>query len=129
MKSWQEFERFVKEILEHHGFSTKMRVIFRDEVGRSEIDVLAERYDIILAIDAKRYAENWYRLSAIKREARKHEERCRRYEKVINKKVVPVIVSLIDDMVYSHGRCIIVPIEKFNDFLININFYLEHFNY
>jgi len=125
MKAWEEFERFIKEIAEYHGFHTEHRVIFKDDHGRSEIDVLAERFDIILAIDAKRYTQSWYRASAIRREAKKHSERCKRFEKVIGKRVVPVIVSLIDDEILKHEGCLIVPVDKFNDFLNSIHLYLE----
>lgn len=126
MNSWQEFEEYIREILEIHGFETKFRYVFRDEMGRAEVDVLAERFGIILAIDAKRYTERWYRLSAIKSEALKHAERCRRLERKLGKKVVPVVVPLIDDLIYFHGS-IIVPFEKLNDFLVNIHYYLETF--
>ncbi len=125
MKAWKEFEERVREILEYHSFSTKSNFIFKDERGRAEIDILAERFGIILAIDAKRYSEGWYRASAIKREAKKHFERCKRYERIAKKRIIPIIVSLIDDSIYLHENCLVVPFEKFNDFLNNIHFYLE----
>uniref|UniRef100_A0A7C4S743 Restriction endonuclease type IV Mrr domain-containing protein n=1 Tax=Geoglobus ahangari TaxID=113653 RepID=A0A7C4S743_9EURY len=127
MKAWEEFEKFIKEIAEHHGFHTEHRVIFKDDHGRSEIDILAGRFDLILAIDAKRYTKSWYRTSAIKREAKKHSERCKRFEKIIGKSVIPVIVSLIDDRIFKYGGCLIIPVDKFNDFLNNIYLYLEEF--
>ncbi len=125
MKAWEEFEKFIKDIAEYHGFYTEHRVIFKDDYGRSEIDILAKRFDIILAIDAKRYSRGWYRASAIKREAKKHSKRCRRFEKTIGKKVIPVIVTLIDDEIFKYEGCLVVPVDKFNDFLNNIHFYLE----
>ncbi len=127
--SWQEFEELVREVLESHGFETMFRVVFRDEEGRSEIDVVAERFGIVLAIDAKRYARNWYRKSAIKREARKHAERCKRYSRVEGKDVIPVIVSFVDDEVVECSGCIIVPLRAINDFLLNIEAYLADFGF
>lgn len=125
--TWQEFEEAIREILEHHGFATRFRYVFRDEQGRAEVDVLAERYGIMLAIDAKRYTHGWYRLSAIKREAEKHAKRCERLEKVTSRKVIPVVVPLIDDSIYFHKGVVIVPFVKLNDFLLNIHAYLHEF--
>ena len=127
--SWQEFEEAIREILEVHGFSTEFRYVFRDDKGRAEVDVLAERYGLILAIDAKRYTEGWYRLSAIKKEAEKHAERCRRLERVKKKKVIPVVVPLIDDSIYLYRKSIIVPYSKLNDFLLNVHAYLHEFDF
>ena len=127
--SWQEFEEAIREILEIHGFSTKFRYVFKDERGKAEIDVLAERYSLVLAIDAKRYTEGWYRLSAIKKEAEKHAGRCRRLERLAGGKVIPVIVPLIDDVIYLHEGSIIVPFSKLNDFLLNIHAYLHEFGF
>jgi len=127
--SWQEFEEAIRDILEIHGFSTKFRYVFRDEHGRTEIDVLSERYGIMMAIDAKRYTEGWYRISTIKKESEKHAERCRRLERLIAKKIIPVVVPLIDDNIYFHRGTIIVPFRKFNDFLLNIYAYLDEFGF
>ncbi|WP_232215805.1 restriction endonuclease [Archaeoglobus veneficus] len=125
VSSWQEFEEATKEILEAHEFKTAFRVVFKDEKGRAEIDVVAERYGFILAIDAKRYTHTWYRASALRKEAKKHAERCKRYEKIVGKKVVPVIVSLIDDSIVEHEGCIVVPFHAFNDFLLNLEAYID----
>ena len=123
--SWQEFEKLTKEVLESHGFETSFRVVFRDEHGRAEIDVIAERFGVVLAIDAKRYTHTWYRASALRREAKKHVERCKRYEKIVGKKVVPVLVSLVDDRIIEHEGCIVVPFHAFNDFLLNLEAYVD----
>ena len=128
-ESWQEFEEFVRYVFESHGFETQFRVVFRDEEGRSEIDVVAERGSICLAADAKRYTGGWYRLTAIKREAEKHESRCRRFSRVTGKKAIPVVVPLIDDGIALHGSCIIVPFRALNDFLSNLELYLAEFGY
>jgi len=127
--SWQEFEKITKSVLESHGFETKFRFVFKDEKGKSEIDVLATKHDTILAIDAKRYTAKWHRKSALKKQAEKHAERCKRYSKLVNKKAIPVIVSLIDDSIVFHEGCIVVPFESLNDFLINLHAYLAEFGF
>jgi len=127
--SWQEFEEKVKDILESNNFKTDFRVVFKDEHGRSEIDVVAERFGLILGVDAKRYNKNWQRRGALKKEAQKHRNRCLRFSKILNSKVVPVIVSLLDDELYTYDGCLIVPFKSFNDFLLNLHFYLEELGF
>jgi Holliday junction resolvase-like predicted endonuclease len=126
--TWQEFEEEVKEIFERHGYKTRFRVIFKDE-ERGEVDVIAENFGIILAIDAKRYTKKWYRTPALKKQSEKHAKRCKRYERQVGKKVIPIIVSLLDDRIIFYGGCIIVPFESLNDFLLNLHFYLTEFGF
>lgn len=127
--SWQEFETEVKRICEIHEFKTTFRHIFRDELGKAEIDVVAERGKILLCIDAKLYSKHRYRISQLKKEAEKHVMRCERFSKKVGKKAVPVIITLIDDSVYYHGGCIIVPFHSLNHFLTEIYYYLSEFGY
>ncbi len=126
---WRKFEETIREICEAHGFKVSFRRVFRDERGRSEVDVLAERYDIVLAIDAKFYSAKRYRLSQLKREAEKHVERSRRLSKLLGKDCIPVLVSFIDDGVYSHAGCLIVPFRSFNEFLTEVHYYLSVFGF
>ncbi|HID43420.1 MAG TPA: hypothetical protein EYP30_06570 [Archaeoglobaceae archaeon] len=125
---WQEFEEFVREVFNKHGYETKFRVVFKDSEGRGEIDVVAERFGLILAIDAKKYTEGWHRTSALKTQARKHVDRCKRFSELKGSEVIPIIVSFIDDSIFYHSGCIVVPFEKLNDFLLNIHAYLIDFN-
>lgn len=129
MWDWQEFEKQVKKVCEEHGFKTLFRHLFTDELGKSEIDVVAERGMILLCIDAKLYSGHRYRVSQIKKEAKKHAERCKRFSKVKSKKAIPVLISLIDDAIYFHEGCIIVPFSSFNTFLAEIYYYLAEFGY
>ncbi|MCS7144919.1 MAG: hypothetical protein NZ879_07875 [Archaeoglobaceae archaeon] len=126
---WQDFELEVKKICEEHEFSTIFHHFFKDEIGGAEIDVVAERGNILLCLDAKLYSGHRYRVSQLKKEAEKHAERCKRFSKVIGKKAVPVIISFIDDAIYFHGDCIIVPFASLNHFLAEIYYYLAEFGY
>jgi len=123
--SWQEFEELIREILERNDFKTDFRVVFKDEHGRAEMDVIGEKFGILIGIDAKRYNRGWYRKSALKRQAEKHCERCSRFARLTGKRIIPVIVSLIDDEIILHKDCLIVPFKALNDFLVNIEYYLE----
>ena len=124
---WQDFEEFVRDIFNEHGYETRFRVIFTDSEGKSEIDVVAEKFGKIIAIDAKKYSKGWYRTSALKNQARKHFDRCKRFSRLKGDEVIPVIVSFIDDSVFYHSGCIVIPIDKLNDFLLNIDAYLAEF--
>lgn len=126
---WQEFEEFVKEVFDSHDFHTEFRVVFKDSEGKSEIDVVAHNFGLVIAIDAKKYSEWWHRNSALRKQAEKHLERCDRYSKVIGEEVIPIIVSFIDDQIFDHWGCIVVPIEKLNDFILNIHAYLDELGY
>jgi len=126
---WQEFEEEVRKICEAHGFSTKFRCVFKDEEGKSEIDVVAERYGIVLCFDAKLYSASRYRVSQLKKEAEKHKERVKRFSAITGKTAVPVIVSFIDDYLRFHSGCIVVPYHSLNEFLANLHYYLAEFGF
>jgi len=126
---WQEFEEEVRKICEAHDFTTKFRYVFKDEEGKSEIDVVAERYGTVLCFDAKLYSASRYRVSQLKKEAEKHRERVERFSAVTGKKAVPVIVSFIDDLIRFHAGCIVVPYSSLNEFLGNLHYYLSEFGF
>lgn len=126
---WQEFEEKVREVCEAHDFTTKFRFVFSDGEGRAEIDVVAERYGLTLCIDAKLYSASRYRTSQLRKEAEKHRRRCERFARLTSRNAIPVIVSFIDDSIYFHEGCIIVPFESLNHFLAEIHYYLSEFGY
>ncbi|MEM3179215.1 MAG: hypothetical protein QXW81_04670 [Archaeoglobaceae archaeon] len=127
--TWQEFEAEVRKVCDAHGFETLFRHVFKDELGKAEIDVVAERGMILLCMDAKLYSKHRHRVSQIKKEAIKHSERCKRFSKMKGKKAVPVLISFIDDAIYFHEGCIIVPFSSLNYFLTEIYYYLREFGY
>jgi len=126
--SWQEFEEEIHRILTLHGFDTSFRKVFRTS-RRYEIDIVAERYGITLAIDCKRYGKHRYRLSHIKKEAEKHVKRCREFESHFGKKVIPLLVTFVEEDVILHDSCILVPYNKIEDFLRNLELYLQHLGF
>ena len=126
--TWQEFEEEIKRILSLHGFDTSFRKVFTTS-RRYEIDIVAERYGLILAIDCKKYGRHRYRLSQIKKEAEKHVKRCREFEKYSGREVIPIIVTFVQEDPVIHDSCIIVPYEKIEDFLRNVELYLQHLGF
>lgn len=110
-----------------HGFEVERNFVFKDDHGKCEIDLVAKRFDLVICIDTKFYSAKRYRVSQLKKEAEKHFKRCKRFEKIIKKKCIPVLVPFIDDKIYFHGGCLIVPFNSFNEFLFNVHYYLMSF--
>ena len=58
--SWQEFEAFTEECLQTVGFDTQKGTIIKDESRRWQIDVIAKKSRMILAIDCKHWESPGY---------------------------------------------------------------------
>lgn len=123
-KTWQEFEEFTKDVLDKHGFETEFRKVFSTE-RKYEIDIVAYSRGLILCLDCKLYGKHRYRASSLKQQARLHKERVQEFRKKTGQKCIPIIVSFLDDNLLLEEGCLFVPVEKLNDFLNNIVFYLE----
>jgi Holliday junction resolvase-like predicted endonuclease len=123
--TWQEFEEQVRDVLECAGFSTDFRMVFTAAGRRHEIDVVAQRFDITVLIDAKRYGRARVRSSAIRAQARKHLARSSEFNRVFFVKSVPVLVSWIDDDLLCEGGCFIVPFDKLEDFILHLEYYVD----
>ncbi len=124
--SWQEFEEFVKNILEHFDFEVEFRKVFRTD-RKYEIDVIAYGKRFILCFDCKLYGQKRSRVSSLRREARKHFIRTKEFEKLHKKPCIPIIVTFFDDALLFEEGCIFVPYFKLNNFLNNLDVYLEEF--
>ena len=58
--TWQEFEQFSEECLQAVGFDTKKGVTAKDESRRWQLDVIAKKGSMILAIDCKHWESPGY---------------------------------------------------------------------
>jgi len=58
--SWQEFEAFIEECLQTVGFDTQKGTIIKDDSRRWQIDVIAKKSRMILAIDCKHWESPGY---------------------------------------------------------------------
>ena len=123
--TWQEFEAQIRDVLESAGFSTDFRRVFKAAGRRYEIDVVARRFGITMLVDAKRYGKAWLRSSAIRTQARKHSLRASEFNRTFSVKSVPVIVSWIDDALLCESGCFIVPFDKFGDFVVHLEYYVD----
>ncbi|MBC7110370.1 MAG: restriction endonuclease [Archaeoglobi archaeon] len=122
---WQKFERFIEEIFSHHGYETIVHHVFFYRARRYEVDVLAVRDERVFAVDCKFYQNHWYRRSKIRGEAKRHSRRCEALSEKLGKRVIPLLVTLIEEDILMEEGCIIISHEKLNDFLLNAEIYLE----
>jgi hypothetical protein len=127
VRRWQDLEEITLEALEAHGFECEFRKVFVNG-SRYEIDVLARKGKLVLAFDCKHYLRIKSRKSVLRREARKHHARCVKFSEITGEKVVPIILTFLDDSLLYLEGCIIVPLRALNDFLLQAAYYLELFS-
>lgn len=128
VNKWQELEEITFKALESHGFECMLRKVFKDSSRRYEIDVIAMEENLTLAFDCKYYLRTKSRTSALRREARKHFRRCERYRELTGERVIPILLTFLDDSLFCMEGCVVVPLRALNDFLLRRHFYLELFS-
>ncbi|HLC76815.1 MAG TPA: restriction endonuclease [archaeon] len=109
---WQYFEKLVAFIFEQNGFMTAENIIVKDGLQKRQFDVIAKRYGTTYLVECKKW-KGKQRMN-VGPAARKHLERCGLYAQVHQEKIVPLIVTLIDDGIETADGIIIVPIIKLN---------------
>ncbi|MEM2211332.1 MAG: hypothetical protein QW372_06510 [Nitrososphaerales archaeon] len=125
--SWKDFESFVSFISSQNGYSVSKRVRWKKH--SMEIDVLAIKNDLGLAIDCK----HWKRInhSAMNKIVQLQIERARRFmrsnlsSKLNVKFTLPIIVTLYSNDINFINKVPIVPISKFQNFLLEFTGYLN----
>lgn len=127
--TWQEFEEYIRDILQHHDFDVVFRRVFKKDGRGHQIDVVGYRKDLCLCIDGKKYGRGRHRSSSLRKEALKHYERCLVHEEVYKIRSVPIIVSWLDDNMVVENGSIFVPVHMLNDFLLNLDTCLEELAY
>jgi len=117
---WQYFEKLTAFIFEENGFDAKQNVIVKDEHYKRQFDVIAKRFDATWLVECKKWKSRKQRAGAMKSAAAKHLERCALYETVAKPgRIMPLIVTLIEEEVVQHDGIFIVPVTKLNWFVNN----------
>ncbi len=134
---WKEFEELVVKILEKHNFLTHHN--FRFKMDRLyEIDVLGVKENLVLGIDCKQWSRGRYKKSSLKDAVKTQKDRIEQLCKILNKnsltqevlnlskksKIIPLIVTWFEEDLIKHEDVFIVPIWKFNQFLLNLSEYI-----
>jgi len=134
--NWRDFERYASKMLEAHGF-----IVFRGlrggfSEGRFEIDVFGFKESLALAIDCKHWKRTHFGI--LRNHVERHISRVELLSYAIRARVVdvgfrkgrilPVIVTLAEHSRNVINNVPIVPISKFNDFVLNARKYMEELN-
>jgi hypothetical protein len=127
--TWQEFEVYIRDMLEHHAFDVQFRKVFRTPERGYQLDAVAYRKDLCLCIDGKKYGRSRPRSSSLKGQAKHHYDRCVEHQRMFGIKSIPVIVSWLNDDLMIENGCIFVSIDRLNDFLLNLDAYLDEMGY
>lgn len=133
--NWREFENFIAEIFRKHRFSVNQSFRFKTK-GRHEIDILAMKGDIALAIDCKHWSAGRHKGSALDRAVKEQEDRIEELKRFIKNNAIvekmlkvektkfySLIVTLMEEELVRVSNSFIVPAWKLNSFL------LEQINY
>jgi len=136
---WKDFEELVTEILEKHDFKTHHNFRFKTE-RRYEIDVLGIRNDIILLIDCKQWGKGRYKKSALKNAINHQKQRTEQLKTFLKNNIIaqaklkitrlakttfiPLIVTWLEEDLIEYENVLIVPIWKFNEFLLDMSKYV-----
>jgi len=117
---WKEFEEKVEEIFKLHNFKTIRNFRFKTS-KRFEVDIIAEKRELLFVVDCKQWRRGRYKASALKKAAEKNLERAKEIQNTLlgmNKKIIPLIITLFDEAVYEYKGVHIVPLFKLNTFLL-----------
>jgi Holliday junction resolvase-like predicted endonuclease len=117
---WREFEEKVEEIFKIHSFKTKRNFRFKTS-KRFEIDIIAEKRDLVFIVDCKQWGKGRYKTSPLKKAAERQMERAEAIKQTFighNKKIIPIIITLFDECIYEFNGVFIIPVFKLNNFLL-----------
>lgn len=122
-RDWKFFENFVETLLKIHGFKTKKHVRVKIEGKRREIDIIGYNDLFVLVVECKRWGKGRYKISSLKKEAKKHKERIslvKTFSLFRKKKFVGIVVTLFEEGITNVDGIFFVPIWKLNRFLLDL---------
>jgi len=127
--TWQEFEDFTEECLQTVGFDTQNGLIVKDDSRRWQIDIIAKKNRMILAIDCKHWESPGYEsklsnaaehqklaLQALIQQMAARGEVGR--ERLF---ALPMILTLFEPRARMVGGVVVVSIEQLGDFLERVS--------
>jgi hypothetical protein len=127
--TWQEFEAFTEECLQTVGFDTQKGLIVKDDSRRWQIDVIAKKNPMILAIDCKHWESPGYESKLSN--AAEHQKLA--LQALIQQMAargqvgregllaLPMILTLFEPRARIVGEVVVVSIEQFGDFLERVS--------
>jgi len=136
--TWKDFEGLVAAILEENGFICVQSLRRRGDMGERgmEIDVIGVRDRRMIVVDAKLWASRMGRTSALRQAAERQAERTHQLAdnlSLLMRKMptlrpgsytlYPVLVTWLVENVVLHSGVPVVPIFKFNSFVMDFPIY------
>ena len=127
--TWQEFEAFTEECLQTVGFDTQKGLIVKDDFRRWQIDVIAKKSPMILAIDCKHWESPGYE-SKLSNAAEHQKLAVQALIQQMGERgevgregllVLPMILTLFEPRARMVGGVVVVSIEQFGDFLERVS--------
>ncbi len=123
--SWKNFEDLISYILTSNGYET----VTRHRVGRrAEIDIISWNHSLALIIDCKHWKKTTK--SSLSSIVSKQIQRSRllieiNYFRGARKELIPTIVTLVEEEGQLFSGVPIVPVQKFDTFLRELDGNLE----
>src|SRR6266849_4051334 len=129
--TWQEFEVFAEECLQSVGFDTRKGVVVKDDSRRWQIDVIAKKGSMILAVDCKHWESPGYNSKLIK--AAEHQKlavQALMQQMIVKGEIegagtlaLPIILTLFEPRARVANGAVVVSVEQLADFLEGISPY------
>ena len=130
---WREFENFISEIFSKNDYSVKRNFRFKTS-RRFEIDLIASRKNLTFCVDCKNWSGGRSKKSGIISAIEKQYLRVQELRKFMRNnfiakkiltieerpKVLPLIVTLLQEDVLKENGIFVVPIWKLNSFLLGV---------
>jgi len=108
---WQYFERLVAWVFEQNGFEVEHnKVVVFDDRSRRQFDVVARGFGKVYSVECKKQQK-----LQISSAMDKHAERSLRLAENLGTEVIPVIVTLYDEV--EDAALPVIPLMKLNSFL------------
>jgi len=135
--SWQEFEILTTIVGDEFGYESKTGLNFSTAERKYQIDVILKNNPYILLIDCKHYGGTGKK-SVLKKAAEDQLERIHAVKDSIDDlkqkinvsswkslKLLPIIITWLDDELFFYEKVPIVPFTKLRSFLQNFYLYFE----
>jgi len=131
--SWQEFESFAEECLKIAGFETFKGIIARGQGRKWQVDIVAKKGQLLLALDCKHWASPYY--PARFRKAAQHQRNAVEslMHDVNTRKrfhddklwALPIILTLLEPRTKVEEDTVLVSLQKLPDFLNGVTLYSD----
>jgi Restriction endonuclease len=131
--TWQEFEAFTEECLQTVGFETRKGIIVKDSSRRWQIDIIAKKGEMMLAVDCKHWETPGYDSKLKKAADHQRTAVGALIRQMIRTQGVgeegllglPVILTLYEPRQRLTGGAVAVSIEQFANFLEEVSPYSQ----